>query len=227
MPSQRFIANKTPIEKKKTYPIEQAIALLKDMRSAKFDEAVEIHIRLGIDTKKSEQQVRGTLVLPHGTGKTKRVAAFVEAEKESEAKKAGAYLVGSEELIEEITKTGKIDFDVAVATPAMMPKMAKLAKLLGPRGLMPNPKTETIGSGIGKIIEEQKAGKISFKNDDTGNVHQVIGRLSFSQDQLKENLLLFMQILKKLRPSAAKGDFIRSATITSTMGPGIKIEISS
>ncbi len=224
--SKRFKEVNKLVDKETTYSIEEALKLVKKTATAKYDEAVELHIRLGIDTKKSDQQVRGTITLPHGIGKTKKVAAFVEAEKEAEAKEAGADIVGSEELITQIAQKGKIDFEVAVATPSMMPKVAKLARLLGPRGLMPNPKTDTVGTNIKKMVSEQKAGKQSFKNDDAGNIHQVFGRASFSEDQLKENLQTLLDSIKRLKPASAKGIYTKSASISSTIGPGIKIELS-
>lgn len=224
--SNRFEEVKKLVDRSKIYPIDEAITLIKKTATAKYDEAVELHVNLGIDASKSDQQVRGTIALPHGVGKSKRVAAFVEAAKEAEAKEAGADVVGGEELIEKITQTSQIDFDVAVATPAMMPKLAKLARLLGPRGFMPNPKTDTVGPNVGKMISEQKAGKQSFKNDNTGNIHQVFGRASFSEEQLKENLKALLETIKRLKPSSSKGIYLKSATISSTIGPGIKIETS-
>jgi len=168
--------------------------------------------------------VRGTIAFPHGTGKTKKVAAFVEPDKESEAKAAGADIIGTEEVIAQIAQKGVLDFDVAVATPAMMPKLAKLAKILGPKGLMPNPKTDTVGANISKIIAEQKAGKQSFKNDNTGNLHTVFGRVNMDQAKLTENLNALLDAVRKLKPSSSKGVFLRTAVVTSTMGPGIKIQ---
>lgn len=226
MPSKRFESAKTSVTKNKVYPLAEAITLVKSLATAKFPESVELHMRLGIDPTKGEQQVRGTVALPHGTGKTKRVVAFVEAEKEADAKTAGADLVGGEELIKRIASSGVIEFDVAVATPVMMPKLAALAKILGPKGLMPNPKTDTINPNIAKIVQEQKAGKISFKNDATGNIHQLFGKTSFSEEQLLENLNLLIETIKKMKPSSAKGIYIRNAVICSTMGPGIKIEVA-
>jgi large subunit ribosomal protein L1 len=179
---------------------------------------------LGIDPKKGDQQVRSTVTLPHGTGKTKKVAAFVSSpDQEKEAQKAGAELVGGEELIAEIAKTSKCDFDVAIAAPDMMPKMAKIAKILGPRGLMPSPKNETVTSNIGKTVEALKGGKVTFKNDDTANVHQVIGRASFSDEQLNQNFTAFMEALKRAKPPSSKGNYIKGVVIASTMGPGIKV----
>ena len=224
MPSKRFVSAKQLIDKTKTYSIDEALVLVKKAATAKYDEAVELHVHLGINATKSDQQVRGTIALPHGVGKSKRVAAFVEAAKEDEAKQAGADLIGGEELIEKIAQKGQVDFDVAVATPAMMPKLAKLAKLLGPRGLMPNPKTDTVGPNVSKMVAEQKAGKQSFKNDNTGNIHQIFGRASFTETQLKENLSALLDAIKRLKPSAAKGVYLKTITISSTIGPGIKID---
>ncbi|KKR04535.1 MAG: 50S ribosomal protein L1 [Candidatus Uhrbacteria bacterium GW2011_GWF2_39_13] len=226
MPSKRFEEAKKLVDKKKLYTIPEAIALCKKAATAKYNESIELHVRLGIDATKSDQQVRGTIAFPHGTGKTKRVAAFVEGDKEAEAKAAGADLIGGEELIALIAQKGEIDFDVAVATPVMMPKLAKLARLLGPRGLMPNPKTDTVSPNVKKMVEEQKAGKESFKNDTTGNVHQIFGRKSFDDVQLEENLRALLEQIRRLKPQSSKGIYIRNATITSTIGPGIKIDIN-
>ncbi|MBI4591982.1 50S ribosomal protein L1 [Candidatus Uhrbacteria bacterium] len=227
MPSNRFKEAKKLVDKSKTYTIAEAVALAKKAATAKYDEAMELHVRLGIDASKSDQQVRGTIALPHGTGKTKRVAAFVEAEKESDAKAAGADIVGGEELINKIATTSVIDFDVAVATPAMMPKLAKLARLLGPRGLMPNPKTDTVSPNVTKMITEQKAGKESFKNDPQGNLHQIFGRKSFTQEQLEANLRALLETVKRMKPQSSKGIYLRSTTIASSVGPGIKIDPNS
>src|SRR3989338_7247419 len=224
MTSKRFTEAKKLVDRTKLYPIDEAVALIKKTATAKYDESIELHLHLGVDASKSDQQVRGTIALPHGVGKSKRVAAFVEAAKEAEAKTAGADLIGNDELIEKIAQTSQIDFDVAIATQAMMPKLAKLARLLGPRGLMPNPKTDTVGTNVTKMITEQKAGKQSFKNDNTGNIHQVFGRASFSEDQLKDNLKALIEAIKRLKPAASKGIYLQNATITSTIGPGIKVE---
>jgi large subunit ribosomal protein L1 len=213
------------VDPKKVYAVEEAIKLVRETSGVKFDASVEVHANLGIDTKKTEQQVRTTVVLPHGTGKTKKVAAFVSAEKEKDAKEAGADFVYSEEDIKKMKDSAKIDFDVAVTTPDMMPKMAMVAKILGPRGLMPNPKTDTVGPNIKKMIEEQKKGKVTFKNDDSGNVHQLVGKLSFTDAQLKENLDVFLEALKKAKPATAKGTFIKNLVVCSTMGPSIKISV--
>lgn len=227
MSSNRFTAAKKGVEKNKTYAPAEAITLVKANATAKFDETIEIHMNLGIDPKQGDQQIRGTLTLPHGSGKTKRVAAFVDAANEEAAKKAGADLVGGEEMIDEIVRTGKIDFDVAVATPAMMPKLAKAAKVLGPRGLMPNPKTDTVSANVGKMIEEQKAGKLSFKNDNTSNVHMIIGKASFDAEKLLANLTASVDAIRKAKPASSKGTYIKSLTITSTMGPAVKLDLNT
>lgn len=225
MRGKKYQEAKKLVDPKKVYTIEEAVKLLKSFPAAKFDAAVEFHAKLGIDPTKGDQLVRGTIVLPHGTGKTKKVIAFVEAEKEAEAKAAGADLIGNEEMMEKILKTSAIEFDVAVATPGMMPKLSKLAKILGPKGLMPNPKTDTVGPNVTKMVQEQKAGKVSFKNDDTANLHQIFGRFSFEENKLKENLTALIEAIKKVKPAAAKGIYIENAVICSTMSPGIHVEI--
>src|SRR3989339_845797 len=211
------------VEKNKVYPLDEAIKLARETSGVKFDAGIEVHAHLGIDTKKGEQQVRATVVLPHGTGKTKTVAAFVSADKEKEAKEAGADFVYGEEDIKKIKDTGKIDFEIAVTTPDMMPKLAVAAKILGPKGLMPNPKTETVSPNLAKMIGELKKGKITFKNDDTANLHQIVGKVSYSEAQLKDNLVAFLDALKKAKPNSAKGTYIQNLVLCSTMGPAIKI----
>lgn len=225
MPSKRFQKIKSSVDTKKNYSIDEAIDLVKNTSKVKFDATIEMHFNLGIDPKKGEEQVRSTMVLPHTFGKAKLVAAFVESNKEDEAKNAGADLVGGEELIAEIAKTGKINFDVAVATPSMMPKLAKVAKILGPKGLMPNPKTDTVGTHIGKIVEELKKGKLAFKNDDTGNVHIPVGKVSFEKEKLVANIQAVLDVIKKVKPASSKGTFIKKAVLSSTMGPGFKVQI--
>lgn len=221
--SQRFISLTQMIDKNKLYSIEEAIELAKKTATTKFDGSIEVHMRLGIDTKKGEQQVRGAVSLPHGTGKTKIVAAFVPDGKEDEAKKAGADIAGSTELINSIKQTGKIAFEVAVATPDMMPKLAVIAKILGPKGLMPSPKNETITTNLGKTIGELKRGKVNFKNDDTGNIHAMIGKASFDSKNLVENFNALYFAIKRAKPASSKGIFIQSITLHTTMGPGIRI----
>ncbi|MBU0619990.1 MAG: 50S ribosomal protein L1 [Patescibacteria group bacterium] len=211
------------MDKTKTYSIEEAIELTKKTSKTKFDASVEVHFRLGIDPKKGDQQVRGAVSLPHGTGKTIKVAAFVTPENEKEAKKAGADYVGGEELVEEIKKTEKTDFQIAVAEPAMMKNLAKIAKILGTRGLMPSPKNETVTLNPAKTVAELKKGKISFKNDDTGNVHTVIGKVSFSKEQLLENFNVLLTAIKKAKPSSSKGVYIKNISISSSMGSGVRV----
>lgn len=221
--SKRMIALAAKVDKTKVYPVDEAIALVKETSGVKFDASIEVHAHLGIDTKKGEQQIRATVILPHGTGKSKKVAAFVSQDKEKEAKDAGADFVYGEEDIKKIKDTSKIEFDVAVTTPDMMPKLAAIAKVLGPRGLMPNPKTETVGPNVKKMVEELKKGKITFKNDDNGNVHQIIGKVSYAGNQLKENYLAFIGAVNKAKPPTQKGIFMKNLVITASMGPAIKI----
>lgn len=221
---KRFTTAQQLVDKKKLYSAEEAVKLVKEGAKAKFDETVELHFCLGIDPKQGDQQIRGTVTLPHGTGKTKRVIAFVDGNNEAAAKEAGADIIGTEEVLDAIVRTGKIDFDVAVAVPAMMPKLAKAAKVLGPRGLMPNPKTDTVGPNIAKMIEEQKGGKITFKNDNTGNVHMIVGKASFSPENLIANLKVAAEAIRKIKPASSKGIYMKSSTLTSTMGPAIHLD---
>ncbi|MBI4135918.1 50S ribosomal protein L1 [Candidatus Uhrbacteria bacterium] len=213
------------VEATKLYTPEEALALIKKINTAKFDATVEVHCHLGIDPAKSDQQARGTINFPHGTGKTKKIAAFVDAGSEKVAEEAGADIVGSERLIDEIAASGKFDFEIAIATPPMMPKLAKIAKILGPKGLMPNPKSETVTTDVKKTIAELKKGKVTFKNDDTGNVHVAIGKISFEDNKLAENFKVFLDALRRAKPSSSKGIFIQSCTVTSTMGPAIKVSV--
>jgi len=224
MPGKRFLQLKKMIKKDHFYSLDEALNLVKKTAKAKFNESVEIHLKLGIDPKKSDQQVRGIALLPYNLGKTKKIAVFTENQKEA-AKKAGAEIVGGKELIEEISKTKKINFDLALATPEIMKDLAKIARILGPKGLMPNPKTETVTTDVKKTIQEFKKGKISFKNDDSGNVHGIIGKVSQEKEKLKENLLAFLEAVKKVKPKGAKGLYIKNITLASTMGPGIKVKI--
>lgn len=213
------------LEPGKIYTADEAVELVKKLAPTKFDGSVEVHIRLGIDPKKSDQSVRGTVVLPHGTGKTRRVIAFVPAAKEKEAKDAGADIIGDENVINEIKTTQKINFDIAVATPDMMRKLAPVAKILGQKGLMPNPKTETVTPNFVQTIKDLKSGgKISFKADDTANLHQIIGKVSFDADKLKTNFVTFIEAVKKLKPDSMKGTYMKNIILTASMGPAIKVE---
>ena len=217
-------ALKAMVDKNKVYTIDEAIALVKKTGTVKFDASVEVHAKLGIDPSKGEQQIRATAALPHGTGRSKTIAAFVGSDDEKAAKEAGADFVYGEADIKKIKDSGKIEFEIAVATPEMMPKLAVAAKVLGPKGLMPNPKTDTVGKDIKKLITELKKGKAAFKNDDTANVHQAISKVSFSEVQIKENLTAFLDALKKAKPSSSKGTYIQSLYLTTSMGPSIKME---
>jgi large subunit ribosomal protein L1 len=210
------------IEKSKLYEPQEALNLVKEIATAKFDETVEVHIKLGVDPRHADQQVRGTVSLPHGTGKTRKVLVFAKGEKVREAEQAGADYVGGEELAEKI-QGGWFDFDIAVATPDMMAVVGKLGKILGPRGLMPNPKSGTVTFDIERTINELKAGRIEYRVDKTSIVHAPIGRVSFEVEKLQENLNAFAEALIKAKPAAAKGQYMRSVSICSTMGPGIKI----
>lgn len=219
---KKYRAAAEKIDSNRIYSVAEAVKLLKENKIAKFDESVEIHVKTNIDPKKGEQQIRGTVVLPHGTGKTKRIAVVTSTQAEA-AKKAGADIVGGEEIIEKLAK--KINFDILVATPEMMPKLAKVAKILGPKGLMPNPKSETVTTKIAETVAALKKGKAAFKNDDTGNIHQVVGKVSFKEEQLQENIQIFLTTLEKSKPSGLKGKFISGIAVCSTMGKGIKIKL--
>lgn len=219
---KKYRAAAEKIDKNKLYEISEAVKIIKGSKIAKFDESVEIHVKTNTDPKKGDQQVRGTLVLPHGTGKSKKVAVITSTSQD-EAKKAGADLVGGEELIEKIAK--KIDFDVLVATPEMMPKLAKVAKVLGPKGLMPNPKTETVTTKVKEAVEALKKGKLAFKNDDSSNVHSIVGKMSFEEKQLTENIKTFIENIEKAKPASLKGKFLSNVTVCSTMGAGLKIKV--
>lgn len=222
--SKRYNELKKLVDSKKLYTPEEAMELIKKTSTTKFDGSVEVHVNLGIDVKKGDQQVRSTIIFPHSIGKAKKVIAFVSADKETAAKDAGADVIGTDEILDQIAKTGKFDFEVAVATPDMMPKLAKVAKVLGPAGLMPNPKTDTVGTNIKKLIEDVKKGKVAFKNDATGNIHQAIGKSSLDAKSLMENFNALMEAVNKVKPASAKGTYLNSVTLTSTMGPGIKID---
>jgi large subunit ribosomal protein L1 len=219
--TKRIKANKSLVDRRKENTLEEAVALLKKTKSAKFDETVEVSIRLGVDPKKADQIVRGTVALPHGTGKKVRVLAITKT-KAAEAEAAGADVVGFEDVIERI-KGGWTDTDVIVATPEAMAEIGKLGKILGPRGLMPNPKAGTVTPNLGQAIKEIKAGKVEFRVDKFGILHLGVGRLSFTEQQLIENLSEFFRNVMRLKPNTAKGQYVRSVYLTSTMGPGIKM----
>ncbi|MBR3655385.1 MAG: 50S ribosomal protein L1 [Elusimicrobia bacterium] len=214
------------VDANKLYSVEEAADLVKQTAKAKFDESVEVHIRLGIDPKQSDQIVRGTVLLPNGIGKTRTVFVVAKGEKQTEAEKAGADKVGSTDLIEDIAK-GDLNFDVLVATPDCMKDLSKVAKILGPKGLMPNPKSGTVTFDIGKTVQELKKGKVAYKNDSFGIVHCSVGKASFEKDKLVENIKTLVSAVLKARPSAAKGQYVKSISVSSTMGPGIYIDQNS
>ncbi len=222
---KRYREALTRLEPGREYTPVEAVRLLKELPGARFDETVEVAFRLGIDPRKADQMVRGTVSLPHGTGRAVRVAVFAVGEKAQEAREAGADVVGGEELVEQVLK-GTIEFDAAVATPDMMASVGKAGRVLGPRGLMPNPKTGTVTMDIAKTVRDIKGGRVEYRTDRTGNVHCVIGKRSFEEGQLLENYLAVVDEILRARPSAAKGKYVRSATIATTMGPGIPIDTS-
>jgi large subunit ribosomal protein L1 len=212
------------IDPKKSYTVDEAIKLIEETKSAKFDETVEVSVRLGIDPRHANQQIRAGLVLPHGIGKDITVLVFAKGEKEKEAQNAGADYVGLEDMIDKISKENWLDFDVSIATPDVMSTVAKLGKVLGPRGLMPTPKVGTVTFDIEQAVKEAKAGKIEVKNDKGGVVHAPIGKVSFGSDKLRDNFLVFMESLTKMKPTSSKGTFVRKITLANTMGPGVKVD---
>jgi large subunit ribosomal protein L1 len=220
--SKRYNGIREKLEEGKVYSLDEALELIKDSGELKFDAGLELHVRTGIDVKQSDQQVRGTVSLPHGTGKKQKIAAVTSDI--DKAKQAGAELAGGEELIKEI-QGGKMDFDILVAEPAFMPKLATVAKILGPRGLMPSPKNGTVAPDVTKAIDELSKGKIAFKNDNTGNVHFLVGRVSFSADQLKENIQAGLDAIKASRPSGVKGTYLENVVLSATMGPGVRVSL--
>jgi large subunit ribosomal protein L1 len=223
---KKLDAVKQKMDRTREYSIEEAIKLLKECKYARFDETVELAVNLGVDPKKSDQVVRGTTLLPHGTGKPVKVLVFTKGEKEKEARDAGADYVGAEDLVEKIQK-GWLDFDKAVATPDVMGLVGKLGKILGPRGLMPNPKLGTVTFDVAKAVRELKAGKVEFATDKGGIVHVPIGKLSFDDEKLIENAKSIISSILKAKPATSKGKYLKKITISSTMGPGIKIDINS
>ena len=219
--SKKYEEAKKLYNRDQKYDPAEALRLVQEMSKRAFDETVEVAVRLGVNPKHADQQVRGSIVLPHGTGKTQRVAVFAKGEKIREAEDAGADFVGGDELVAKVQE-GWLDFDVAVATPDMMGSVGKLGKVLGPRGLMPNPKSGTVTFDLEKAISDIKAGKVEYRTEKAGNVHVPIGKVSFSHDQLVENFNTLMEALLKARPVAAKGQYVRSVTVSSTMSPGVR-----
>ncbi len=222
---KRYLASRSRVNREAKYSLDEALDLLKEAAFAKFDETVEVAMRLGVDPKYPDQQVRGSVVLPHGTGKSVRVVVFAKGEKEKEVTDAGADFAGSDELVAKI-QGGWLDFDKAVATPDMMGAVGKIGKILGPRGLMPNPKVGTVTFDIARAVRDLKGGKVEFRVDKTGTLHSGIGKISFGKEKIRENFLSFFDAIVKAKPAAAKGNYIRTVAVSTTMGPGIKLNAS-
>ncbi len=221
--SKKQKENLNKVDRKKTYELPEALKVLLDCKAAKFDETVEIHLKLGVDGRHADQQVRGAIVLPHGTGKKLKVLVFAKDAKADEAKAAGADYVGEMDMVERITKENWFDFDVIVATPDMMGVVGRLGKVLGPKGLMPNPKSGTVTADVTKAIEDIKAGKVEYRLDKTNIIHCPVGKVSFGAEKLEDNINVLVDAIVKAKPSSAKGTYLRSVSIASTMGPGVKL----
>ncbi len=224
--SKKFLEAQGKIDSTKSYNLQQAVELLKQVSFEKFDASVEFALKLNLDPRQADQNLRGAVVLPHGTGQTKTVLVFAQGEKAKEAEAAGADFVGSDDYVKKVLD-GWMDFDSVVATPDMMSKIGRLGRTLGPRGLMPNPKTGTVTMDVTKAINEIKAGKVEYRVDKAGNIHAIVGKVSFKTDQLTENIKFLYEVLHKLRPSAVKGNYELNLSISSTMGPGIKVDFDS
>ena len=224
---KKYVEASSKVEKNKEYDITEAINLVKNTSITKFDSSVEVAMNLNIDTKKSDQQLRGSIVLPNGTGKTKKILVLAKGAAATEAKEAGADYVGDTDLIDKISNENWFDFDVIIATPEMMPQLGKIGKVLGPKGLMPNPKTGTVTVTPAKAVADVKKGMIEYRADSYGNVHSIIGKVSFDEKALQENLTYFVNNIIKNKPTTVKGAFVKSITICTTMGPGIRISLNS
>ena len=224
---KKYVEASSKLEKNKEYPIAEAIKLVKETSITKFDSTVDVALKLNVDPKKADQQLRGSFVLPNGTGKTKKILVIAKGAQAEAAKNAGADYVGDKDMIEKIQKENWFDYDVIIATPDMMPELGKIGKILGPKGLMPNPKTNTVTTNVVAAIEDVKKGMVSFKTDTYGNIHSVIGKVSFDEAKLQENLEYVVNTISKLKPASVKGKFITSITVASTMGPGIKLDKNS
>ena len=224
---KKYVEASKKVDKAKLYTCEEAVELVKATSITKFDATVEVAIKLNIDAKKSDQQLRGSLKLPHGTGKSKTILVLAKGTQATEAKKAGADFVGDVDMIEKIEKENWFDYDVIIATPEMMPALGKIGKLLGPKGLMPNPKTGTVTTDVAKAIEETKKGKVNYRTDSFGNIHGIIGKASFDENKLAENLKAFIDVIMKAKPTTVKGNYVKNISVSTTMGPGIKIDVNS
>lgn len=227
MKGKKIIEASKKVDRTRSYSKEEAVKLVKETSVSKFDGTVEIAINLNIDLKKSDQQIRGAIVLPNGTGKSKKILVIAKGENAKKAKEAGADFVGDTDILEKIEKENWLDFDVMIATPEMMPSLGKLGKVLGPRGLMPNPKIGTVTNDVEKVVSEIKKGRVEFKTDTFGNVHSILGKVSLEEKKLLENLEAFVENIVKSKPTSVKGSYIKNVSISSTMGPGIKIDLNS
>ena len=224
--SKIYLQKKEQLEKGKYYEFDEGVALCKKLATAKFDETIELHIKLGVDSRHADQQVRGAIVLPNGTGKNTRVLVFAKGDKVNEALEAGADYAGAEEYAERIQKEGWMEFDAVIASPDMMGVVGKLGRILGPRGLMPNPKTGTVTPDIAKAVKEAKAGKVEYRLDKTNIIHVPVGKASFTEEALMENINTLVDAIKKAKPAAAKGQYFRSVTLASSMGPGVRLSVA-
>ena len=224
---KKYLEALNKVDKSKLYTLDEAVKLVKETSVSKFNSSVEIAVRLNLDTRKSDQQLRGAIVLPSGTGKEKKVLVIAKGDNAKLAREAGADFVGDTDMLEKIEKENWLDFDVMIATPDMMPLLGKLGKVLGPKGLMPNPKTGTVTTDVKKAVNDVKKGRVEYKTDSYGNVHALVGKVSFTEDQLKENIKAFMNIIIKSKPSVVKGVYVKNISLSTTMGPGIKLDVNS
>lgn len=224
---KKYLEVLSKVDRTKQYTLDEAVKLVKETSVSKFDSSVDIAMRLNLDTRKSDQQLRGAIVLPSGTGKEKKVLVVAKGEYAVSAKAAGADYVGDTDILEKIEKENWLDFDVMIATPDMMPLLGKLGKVLGPKGLMPNPKTGTVTTDVAKAISDVKKGRVEYRTDSYGNVHGLVGKVSFTEEQLKENIKAFVAVILKSKPSVVKGTYVKNISISTTMGPGIKLDVNS